>query len=679
MKIKDLPLISMFLKLKISGKLYSMFIFMALLIGVTGAIAISQIMSLKKHSIYAAKEVAPLIDACMEIKLHTVEGHLVLEEILGGDTEENIENVWSLFDEAKWYANAIIKGASGDEGTFIASKDPKVISQTNKVIKDLNEFVKIAKDRYEKKTLSTAGSADDQNFDEYYNKIQSSLGDIAVKSANAGKVANNVRFILANAHLFLEELLGGDEENKIEDIINQFEEAQKITEANLAIYDSQISSEIASLIGLVKERDQKNKITNETGDKADQKFDALFEELVQAADDAESALQGSMKKAVNNIHVAYTVGLTSISIGALISIVIALLFGWFASSNIIKALKVSRDTAVAISEGDLMKECKSDYTDIFQDEFSDTINAVEKMRTNLLDMITELNNNVSILQDSSVTLDEVSSQIQKVSDNTRAQTDTVAAATEQATTNVSTIASSTEEMSTSVNTVATAIEEMSASLNEVARNCQTETEIAANANKQSIGTKEQMDKLAEAAKEVSKVVEVINDIADQTNLLALNATIEAASAGDAGKGFAVVANEVKELAKQTSTATEEIRNQVENMQNISNDSISAINSITETIEEVNTISQTIVSAVEQQSATINEISNSVAGASDASTEIARNVQETASGIEEVSRNMSEVNRGTQESSEGINRLAGSAQDVKKSIDNIKDITSKFKI
>ncbi len=679
MNAKEIPLISLFLKLKIAGKLYSMFIFMALLIAVTGSIAISQIMGLKKHSINAAEKVAPLIDACMEIKLNAVEGHLFLEEILGGDTGEDIENVWNLFNEAKWYANAIINGASNDEGTFIASKDPTVIEKTKIVIKDIDEFIVMAKERHSKNMGSNAGSKDDQNFDKYYDKIQKLLSSIATKSISVGNNANNVKYILANAHLFLEELLSGDDENKIEDIIKQFEESKEIAEQTLSLYDNEITPNIAELIKLANGRYKTYKNQNKAGGKADQEFDALFEELIQAADDAETSLQLSMKKAVNNIHIAYTVGLTSISIGALISVAIALLFGGFASSNIVKALKVSRDTAVAISEGDLTKECKSNYTDIFEDEFTDTIYAVEKMRTNLLDMITELNNNVSILQGSSTTLDEVSTQIQKVSDNTRVQTDTVAAATEQATTNVSTIAASTEEMSTSVNTVATAIEEMSASLNEVARNCQTETEIAANANKQSIGTKNQMDKLAEAAREVSKVVEVINDIADQTNLLALNATIEAASAGDAGKGFAVVANEVKELAKQTSTATEEIRNQVENMQKISNDSISAIVSITETIEEVNTISQTIVSAVEEQSATINEISNSVAGASEASTEIARNVQETAGGIEEVSRNMSEVNRGTQESSEGINRLTGSAKDVKSSIDNINNITSKFKI
>ncbi len=120
-----------------------------------------------------------------------------------------------------------------------------------------------------------------------------------------------------------------------------------------------------------------------------------------------------------------------------------------------------------------------------------------------------------------------------------------------------------------------------------------------------------MDKLGAAAKSIGKVVEVINDIADQTNLLALNATIEVASAGEAGKRFAVVANEVKELAKQTAQATQEIQKQVEDMQTNTESAIKAIDSVSKVIEEVNEISQTIVSAVEEQSATVNEISRNV--------------------------------------------------------------------
>lgn len=678
MNPKTIPIISLFLKAKTAGKLYTLFIFMAILITLTGLIAITQINSLNKHSVNAAEKVAPLIDACMEIKLTAVEGHLFLEEILGGDTEENIEDVWKLFDESKWYANAILNGASNDEGTFHKTEDEDVIKKIKMVIENLNKFTIIAKDRYNKKTTSAAGSIDDEKFDKLYEITQMQLNIIASnQSAGIANIANHVRYIMANAHLFLEELLGGDEENSDTDIINQFQKSKKIAEASLKPYSSELATNIHNLANLAQNRINKNRELNTSGNQADINFDKLFSDLIQSADEAETALQSSMASAIDEVHKASNIGLISIISGAIVSVIIALLFGWLASSNMVRALRVARDTTVAIASGDLTKECKSDYTDTFDDEFTEVIHATEKMRVNLSEMIKELNSSVSTLENSTITFDEVSSQIKNVSENTTHQTDTVAAAAEQATSNVNTIASSTEEMSSSVNTVAIAIEEMSASLNEVAKNCQSETEIATNANNQSKRTKEQMDRLAEAAKEVSKVVEVINDIADQTNLLALNATIEAASAGDAGKGFAVVANEVKELAKQTSTATEEIRSQVENMMSISDGSINAINNITKTIEEVNNISYTIASSVEEQSATINEIANSVSGASEAASEIARNVQETATGIGEVAKSMTEVNQGAMDSSSGVSKLASSAEDVKTSIQDINKITNKF--
>ena len=127
---------------------------------------------------------------------------------------------------------------------------------------------------------------------------------------------------------------------------------------------------------------------------------------------------------------------------------------------------------------------------------------------------------------------------------------------------------------------------MSSSLNEVSKNCQKESQIAANANNQAKSTRDLMERLGVSSKEIGKVIEVINDIADQTNLLALNATIEAASAGEAGKGFAVVANEVKELAKQTAQATDQIGRQIEEMQNNTGNAVAAIEDITKIIEEI---------------------------------------------------------------------------------------------
>ncbi len=294
-------------------------------------------------------------------------------------------------------------------------------------------------------------------------------------------------------------------------------------------------------------------------------------------------------------------------------------------------------------------------------------------------IISQIASTTETLSGSSEELSASSTQIASSAEEMTAQSNSVASSAEQATANVNNVSAAAEEMSSGVATVATAIEEMSTSLNEVARNCQKESKIASSANNQARDTQELMIQLGASAKEIGKVVEVINDIADQTNLLALNATIEAASAGEAGKGFAVVANEVKELAKQTAQATEEIGRQVEAMQSVTNGAVEAITKISGVIEEINTISQTIVSSVEEQSATINEIAKTVSGADTAAGEIARNVGESAKGLGEISSNIAGVNVAARETSNGVQQIRASAGELSKMATSLRSIVAQFKV
>lgn len=212
-----------------------------------------------------------------------------------------------------------------------------------------------------------------------------------------------------------------------------------------------------------------------------------------------------------------------------------------------------------------------------------------------------------------------------------------------ATANVSgsmnTVAAAAEEMSSAVNTVAAAIEQMYASLNEVAKNSGHGANMTSEAAEKVGQTSDIARTLGASAQQIGDVVDLIKGIADQTNLLALNASIEAAGAGDAGKGFAVVANEVKELARQTSGATEDIRDKVESMQANTAAAIQASEVIGSTIAEINTIMGTIASAVEEQTATTNEISKSIAETAQAANSVSKNVQEAAQSATEISENV----------------------------------------
>ena len=187
------------------------------------------------------------------------------------------------------------------------------------------------------------------------------------------------------------------------------------------------------------------------------------------------------------------------------------------------------------------------------------------------------------------------------------------------------VATASKEASANVQSMASATEEMSSSIDEIARHVQSSSKIADNAVRQAATTDQRIAELSQAADRIGDVVKLITAIAEQTNLLALNATIEAARAGEAGKGFAVVASEVKQLAAQTAKATNEIVDQINNMQVATSDSVTAIKEIGGTIDRISDISTAIAAAVRQQGTATQEITRSVQQASVGANQVATNI------------------------------------------------------
>ena len=225
------------------------------------------------------------------------------------------------------------------------------------------------------------------------------------------------------------------------------------------------------------------------------------------------------------------------------------------------------------------------------------------------------------------------------------------------------VAAASEEASTNVSSVASATEELSSSITEISRQVQDSARIASEAVEQARRTNDRVGELSKAASRIGDVIELINSIAGQTNLLALNATIEAARAGDAGRGFAVVAAEVKALAEQTAKATGEIGQQISGIQSATEESVGAIREISGTIEKLSEISSAIAAAVEEQGAATQEIS--------------RNVQQASQGTQQVSANITDVQRGATETGSASSEVLSAAQVLSTDSDRLKREVGRF--
>jgi len=274
------------------------------------------------------------------------------------------------------------------------------------------------------------------------------------------------------------------------------------------------------------------------------------------------------------------------------------------------------DVVAAAAEGDLTREIALGGSDV-ADQMAE---GLSRLFIDWRKSIASIGETAAGVATSSQELSTISQQLSGSSNNAAQQARSVSSGSEQVSVNVSIVAASADEMLAS-------IREISKSASEAARVAKTAVNLAD-------GTTQTISKLGASSQEIGKVVKVITSIAQQTNLLALNATIEAARAGEAGKGFAVVANEVKELAKETARATEEISQKIDAIQTDTKAAIKAIADVSEIINEVNDISNTIASAVEEQTATTNEIGRNVSDAARGTSDIARNIKLVASSTDQ---------------------------------------------
>lgn len=363
--------------------------------------------------------------------------------------------------------------------------------------------------------------------------------------------------------------------------------------------------------------------------------------------------------------------------GLVLAVVLAGLASAIVARGIVRP--VSRVTEmlrdICTGNGDLRKRLDG----ASRDEIGQMAGHFNGLLDRLQAMIADLGHDAATLASSSTQLLATAEGLTDGADRTVTQSREVAAAASQMSTNMTGMAASTEQMSANVKTVAVAVEQLTSSIGEVAQSAERAAGVAGQAAQLVVAGNAQITALGSAADEIGKVIEAIQDIAEQTNLLALNATIEAARAGDAGKGFAVVAAEVKELAKQTGSATADIRKRIEAIQCSTGQAVTSVAEISQIIHHVNELSRTIAAAVEEQSITTQEIARNVAESSTVAAMVARSVAETASASHEISKTIVGVDEAARQAAQGAAQTRASSQDLSKMAEQFRELVGQFSV
>jgi len=330
---------------------------------------------------------------------------------------------------------------------------------------------------------------------------------------------------------------------------------------------------------------------------------------------------------------------------------------------------------IAQGEGDLTKRLKVET----KDEVGEMADWFNKFIDTIQKIIKDVAQNANQVREASGELSIISKQMTSGAEQTSEKANVVAAAGEEMSSNMSSVAAATEEAATNVNMVATAAEQMIATINEIAQNSEKASNITGEAVAQTQSASNKVDELGSAANEIGKVVETITEISEQVNLLALNATIEAARAGEAGKGFAVVANEIKDLAKQTAEATQEIKGKIGAIQDSTGATVTEIGQILKVINDVNDIVSNIATAVEEQSVTTKEIAENVVQASQGIQEVNENVAQSSAVAGDIAKDIENVNQASGEMSNSSNQVNMSAEALARLSETLNEMVGKFKV
>ncbi|PIE65604.1 MAG: hypothetical protein CSA26_02930 [Desulfobacterales bacterium] len=321
---------------------------------------------------------------------------------------------------------------------------------------------------------------------------------------------------------------------------------------------------------------------------------------------------------------------------------------------------------IAEGEGDLTRR----LTIVARDEMGELAKWFNIFMEKLQGIIAQVSVDARQLNRASTDLSGISGQMDDRLGGISRNSAQVSGAAEEMDSNMVSVAAACEQAATNIHMIASAAEEMTVTVREIAKNSEAAKKVTQDSVQKAGEASSKINELGRSTEKITRITDVITEISEQTNLLALNATIEAARAGQAGKGFAVVANEIKELARQTSDATSEIRMQIEGVQGATADTVKQIDEISTIIAEVHKIVETIAVAVSEQA--------------EASQEIADNVAQASTGVQEVNVNINQnsavagsISAATGEADEAIQGIAGFSSEINLKSTELSELAEKL--
>ncbi len=403
----------------------------------------------------------------------------------------------------------------------------------------------------------------------------------------------------------------------------------------------------------------------------------LYAKFLEATEAAVSFNKNNGDEGSRKIHQTLNVS----NIVALAGFLMALAGAALISLTVTRSIAVPLTKVVAhlgeIAAGDLSRDTPPEFL-ARQDEIGLLARSQQDVVDSLRVMVREIGGGVEVLSQSSAVLSANAGQMSSGSRETSDKAHSVAAAAEEMSVNVASVAAGMEQANANLSHVSMSTDQMTLTIGEIARNSEKARRIADDATRQVERITEQMNQLGVSAQEIGKVTETIAEISSQTNLLALNATIEAARAGSAGKGFAVVANEIKALAQQTASATEDVKARIDGVQTSTSGGMAGIEKVSTVIRGVTDIVNSIAAAIEEQATVTKDIARNISEASvgvgDANTRVSQNSQVS----QEIARDIGHVDHAAGQIAQGSEQVRTSASEVSRIATQLQATITRFR-